>query len=229
MHRLHHFHRHVLRMARRKVAKEGLPARVILLEPGRDDRGLLKAAQAIERGIVAEEVAERGIPGTLALRSHHAPAHVGTEARAGERHVGEATILRQPLHIGARGALCVARRPMIEHHAIGLMYQQGLVGLEGERVVQRRTVDDVELQPLALVDREDLHRLRISLETQLGDFPLALRVGPAGGDPAQDAVGIEVIGHSRRVHQLRDMPEIGHAPITIGAAHEARQDVACGV
>ena len=114
----------------------------------------------------------------------------------------------------------VAERGIVEEHRLG-------IGGAPARRPQERAVDDRELEALAAVDREDLHRLRIGLEPArpLLLALLSLRGGHLLREPATQRRHPELLGGRGLVQQLREVAHVGQPALAVGAREDARGEV----
>ena len=85
------------------------------------------------------------------------------------------------------------------------------------RLPQVGEVDDRELEALAAVDREHLHRLGVGLQPAAALLVAGLLLG--GGDPLAQPAGqrgrAEPLGGRRRVQELADVAQVGQPPLAV--------------
>ena len=157
-------------------------------------------------------------------------------AGAGERHIGEAELLASllrevlPPAVAEAGAFssdvdgaAIAGRRVVEHRGLPLRDPTGTPEI--------RAVDDRELEALARVDGEDLHRFGVGLEAPAAI--LVVRVLPRLGDPPPqprgEGGGSELLGRRLQMQELADVAQIGELPFAVGAAeHPPRQSLGVG-
>ena len=89
---------------------------------------------------------------------------------------------------------------------------------------------DRELQSLASVNRDHLHRLRVRLQSTCALFVLAVAVclQDASPQPVGEGRGAHTLGDGRVVQQLGDMTQVRHEPFPRRAAQRSSRNVAGG-
>ena len=159
----------------------------------------------------------------VAARDEHAAVH-----GARQRDVDEAQVLggalepRAPLHVGVV-ELAVEALAEVDHGAAGVVVVLDAVEPVGEAaappVPQEGAEHDRVLEPLGLVDGDDLHQVLVGLEAQLRRVVAAL-VAALGLEPAQQRVG-RGVRLGRLVQALGQVQQVGQAPLAVAAQQQA--------
>jgi hypothetical protein len=149
---------------------------------------------------------------------------------AGQRDVGQAQVLAALLGLvlglvarELRSVEADVDRPRVAR--VGVVEEDRLLAARDVAgLPQVREVDDGELEPLAAVDRQDLHRLLVGV--QAAAALLVARLVLRGGDPLAQPGGqrgrAHVLGRRRGVQQLGDVAQVGQPALAV----DARQDAA---
>ena len=92
------------------------------------------------------------------------------------------------------------------------------------RLPQVGVVDDRELEPLAAVHGQDLHRLGVALQPAAALLVVVVggRLQHALAQPRGQRGGAHLLGHRGGVEQLADVAEVGHPPLAVDHREHAR-------
>ena len=150
--------------------------------------------------------------------------------RARQRDVGEpqvlaALLLEVLLHV-ARPLR--ALEPDVDRpRPRGVVEGDGLlrVARDPRRLPEVRVVDDRELEPLAAVHGQHLHRLGVALQPPAALLVVVVgrRLEHALAQPRRQRGRAHLLGHRRGVEQLADVPEVGHPPLAVDHREHARR------
>ena len=90
---------------------------------------------------------------------------------------------------------------------------------------ERGAIHDGVLEPLALVDREQLHGVRVALEAELAclaaELLRELLVGPHQAEPAHERARREALAGGRAVKQLAEVEQVRHAALAVDEGKES--------
>ena len=158
------------------------------------------------------------------------PPHDQLGLGAGGGDVELAQLLARVLLGGELGGLphTSAAADVDTPRAVAVVVERVLVASRVE-VAQRRGVDHRELQPLAGVDRHEVHRGGVAVHP--ADPVRGHRVevlGPLPGQPGREDAGRGPALGGGLVQQLRRMPQVGEQPSPVRAAEYARGQPAVG-
>ena len=146
---------------------------------------------------------------------------------ASERDVGEAQLVVGLLGLvlaHVRGPVGAAGPADVAHPVVAVVVEdRGRWVAAGEVVPGERHQHDRELQPLAGVHGDDLHRGRVGLQPPAALLSaLAGRLRPAPPQPDQQRGQPELPLQRCLMHDLRDVPQVGEQPLAADLAEDPR-------
>ncbi len=143
-------------------------------------------------------------------------------AGPGESDVGQPQLLAPPFDEVLETGAPVLVRPAADVDGapvagIGVVEHRRLVLEDPPRIPQVRAVDDGELEALAAVDRQHLHRLGVGLESAAAVLGVVFLAGlvDALAQPAGEGGDAELLGGGGAVQELADVAEVGELALAV--------------